>query len=193
MKGVARKGKRKGKKEVFDAEVANAERQASVVAEQKPADWGMLEPLHQLLDPLISIIRPFITSQVIIAVLFVLVLYSWMFPPYRSGSGVSFPGYTSPQRLAAYEELWRREESELWDWLEDRAGLDYLYAPAITDQQRDRQRALSARSMGRKLEGERMGERQMDDAIKVTEERLAALKDAVAQKKVNKRPPKEGL
>ena len=42
--------------------------------------------------------------------------------------------------------------------------------------------------MGKQLDGERMNERQMDDAIRVTEERLLALKDAVARKKGAKSP-----
>lgn len=117
------------------------------------------------------------------AVLLALLLYTWINPPARRGASISFPGYTSPQRLAAYEELWRREESHLWDWLEDRAGLDGVYAPSTEGGKRDRQKILAARDMGKRIDDERMSERQMDDAIRVTEERLSALKDAVASKK----------
>ncbi|EMC99054.1 hypothetical protein BAUCODRAFT_52457, partial [Baudoinia panamericana UAMH 10762] len=179
-KVVAKKGKRKGRKETSDGDAANTPRESAVTADQKAADWGMLEPLHKLLGPFIAIVRPFVTSQVIIAVLFVLLVYTWILPPYpRGGTGVGFPGSGSPARIAAYEEIWRREESELWDWLEDRAGLDHLYAPSA--EQRDRQRTSNARKMVRKLEDERMTERQMDDAVKVTEERLEALKKAIAR------------
>lgn len=118
--------------------------------------------------------------------LFVLLAYNWFAAP-RPGSGVGLRDYISPGRLAAYEEIWRREESELWDWLEDRVGLNHLHAPSLGREDQDRQRALNARSMGKKLDHERMSERQMDDAIKVTEERLAALKDAVGGKKAKKR------
>ncbi|KAK4546674.1 hypothetical protein LTR36_001892 [Oleoguttula mirabilis] len=187
VKGVTRKGKRKGKKEVFDAEAANAERATSVATEQKPMTWGPLEPLHQILDILFGMVKPLITSQVIIAVLFALLLYNWITGP-RGGSGVGSAGFSSPQRLAAYEEMWRRDESELWDWLEDRAGLDHLYAPSLNKDKQDRQKTLSARSMAKKLGDERMNERQIDDAIRVTEERLGALKDAVARKKGGKDP-----
>jgi hypothetical protein len=150
-------------------------------AESRAANWGLLEPLRLILDPLFSIIRPFITSQVVIAVLFALLMYTWIALPQRGG-GVGLAGYGSPQRLASYEDLWRREESDLWDWLEDRVGLDHLSAPALTD----RQKVLSGKGMSKKLDDERMSQRQMDDAIEVTEQRLSALKDAVARKKREK-------
>jgi hypothetical protein len=179
VKGMARKGKRKGKKEVFDAEEANAQRQATVDAEMETPDWGLLEPLHKAL-------HPFMNSQVVIAVLVALLLYTWINPPQRSGRSVAFPGYTSPERVAAYEEIWRREESSLWDWLEDRVGLDGIFVPSGDGQQKDRQKLLAARNMGKKVDEGRMSQRQMDDAIRVTEERLSVLKDAVKRKKDGK-------
>lgn len=84
--------------------------------------------------------------------------------------------------MAAYEELWRREESELWDWLEDRVGLEGMYAPRMEG----RQKVLAAREMGKRLESEGMKEREVDDAIRVTEERLGALKGAVEREKDRK-------
>ena len=184
---MARKGKRKGKKEVFDAEEANAKREAVVAAEIEASNWGALEPVHGMLKPVITLLSPFITSQVIVAVLFALLLFTWINPPRRGGMSVGYPGYASPERLAAYEEIWRREESHLWDWLEDRVGLENIYAPgAEGGSKQDRQKVLASRKMGKKLDDVRMSERQMDDAIRVTEERLLALKDAVARKKGRK-------
>lgn len=186
VKGTARKGKRKGKKEIFDAEEANAQRSASVAAEQKVSNWGPLEPLHQVLSPVISLLNPFMNAQVVIAVLTALLLYTWINPPRRGTMGVGLPGYTSPERIAAYEEIWRREESNLWDWLEDRVGLDGIFMPSGDGQQKDRQKVVAARNMAIKVDENKMSERQMDDAIRVTEERLSVLKDAVAKKKGNK-------
>ena len=80
VKGVGRKGKRKGKMDVFDAEEANAQRHASVAAEQKASDWGLFEPLHGPLKPIVALVSPFITSQTVIAVLFVLLIYTWINP-----------------------------------------------------------------------------------------------------------------
>lgn len=108
-------------------------------------------------------------------------MYSWFFSSRASASrGVGFSG--PPERVAAYEELWRREESELWDWLEDRVGMDGMYAPKVDE----RQKVLSAKEMGRRLEGEGMKGRQVDDAIRITEERLGALKGAVEREKERK-------
>ena len=110
-------------------------------------------------------------------------MYSWSFSsraPAARGVGFSGP----PERVAAYEELWRREESELWDWLEDRVGMEGVYAPGGKGD--ERQRVLAAKEMGRRLEGEGMRGRQVDDAIRITEERLGALKGAVEREKERK-------
>jgi hypothetical protein len=109
-------------------------------------------------------------------------MYNWFFAarsPRAGSAGMSYGG--SGERAVAYEELWRREESELWDWLEDRVGLNGLHAPKIDD----RQKVLSAKEMGRRLESESMRGREVDDAIRITEERLGALKAAVEREKGN--------
>ncbi|KAM0716532.1 hypothetical protein Q7P37_007977 [Cladosporium fusiforme] len=162
----ARKGKRKGKKgDALDSLAANEQR-ATVPADANKPTWGFWEPLRAPADML----TPFFTSQVLIAVLLTL-----LFSFHR----------LSPARAAAYEELWRREESELWDWLEDRVGLgDDFHAPLSGGAgAKDRQKVLSAREMGRRLESEGMRAREVDDAIRVTEERLSALKGAVERAK----------
>lgn len=176
-KGPLKKGKRRSKKDAVDADITSAQ-PVPVMPEQKRSDWGMLEPLHAILQPLLALLRPFIKSEVIIAVLFALLLYTWLVPP--RGNAIGYPA-TRPDRIAAYNEMWQREESELWDWLEDRIGLNNLYAPST--ERKDRQRVLASRGMAKKLESERMSDRQIDDAIKITEERLGALKIAVARNK----------
>lgn len=106
-----------------------------------------------------------------------------------STTGLVLPG--SVPRLNAYEDLWRREESELWQWLEDRVGLDGVYGAGMPgsadhERQKQRQKVLGARGMEHKLQDEGMRERAVDDAIRVTEERLEALKEAVRRKKGGK-------
>ena len=183
VKGPIKKGKRKGKKDALDEATLVP---VPIIEQQKPANWGLFEPLRMILEPIMSLVGPFITSQTVIAVLFVLLMYTWVVPP-RQTTSIGLSGYASPERFAAYEELWRMEESNLWDWLEDRVGLDHLYAPPLSKEQQNRQRSLKAKNMKKRLDGERMSERQMDDAIKITQERLAALKDAVAGKKAKKK------
>jgi hypothetical protein len=105
-------------------------------------------------------------------------------------------GYSSANRIAAYEEIWRKEESELWDWLEERVGLEGL-APGdgagigrTKDAKQDskiklkqRQKILGGKDVEAKLNEERMSEREMEDAIRVTQERLHVLKDVVEKRK----------
>lgn len=171
---MARKGKRKDKKEVFDADAAVAKREAAIAAVQQSSGWGPLEPVRQILDPIFGIIGPLITSQVIIAALFLLLAYNWFFSAGHGSSAVGSNGYT-PERMAAYEAIWQREENALWDWLDDRVGLGDGVLP-------ERQKVMRANNMGKQLDDERMDGRQMDEAIRTTEERLQALKDAVRRK-----------
>ena len=165
---------------MFDAGVANEER-AAVVKEQEP-NWGLFEPLRPIFGPFASILSPFINSQVIIAVLFSLLMYTWLFPAYPRGSGVGLPGYSEPERISAYQELWRREESDLWDWLEDRVGLDHVNNAKLGEQRK----ASAGREMQKVLRDERMTEREVDEALRVTEEKLEALKGAVGRRKGEK-------
>ncbi|QIX00838.1 hypothetical protein AMS68_006355 [Peltaster fructicola] len=178
-KGPPKKGKKKGKKD--DEDDTAKEDQAPATATTPAANWGPLEPLRGVLEPVVGVIRPFLAPQVVIAVLFVLLVYTWIAPPTR-GTGVGFRGPTSPERIAAYEQLWRHEESELWDWLEDRVGLDDGYAANLAGI-KQRQKVVAARELGKQLDNEKMSGRQLDEAIRTTEERLSALKQAVQEKK----------
>lgn len=176
---MARKGKRKGKKEVFDAEEAITQREAEIAEEKKASGWGPLEPVRQILEPVTSMIR-ITPSQVAIFLLSFLLAYNWFSSP-RKGTNVGLPGYSSPERIAAYEEIWRREESALWDWLEDRAGIENNYRSPLGG--REQQKVLGAKKLAKKLEEESMSERQMDEQIRTTEEKLAQLKEAVGRRK----------
>lgn len=184
-KGPAKKSKKRSRKDTADVDDSVAKRDTAVVAD-KPSDWGLFEPIHGLLQPFISLLGPFATSQTIIAVLFALLLYTWINPPASKGTGVGSSGYSPNGRPVSYEEMWRREENDLWDWLEDRVGLEGVYAPALNSQQKDRQKSLAAKKMGQKLDDQRMQDRQVSGAIEITEQRLAALKEAVARKKAKK-------
>lgn len=183
VKGLPRKGKRKGKQgPVFDADEAVTQREAQIEHDKMAKSWGLLEPVRPLFEPIASILQPFITSQVVIAVLFVLLAYTWLAPARRPSHGVAFPGYSSPERIAAYEEIWRREESALWDWLEDRTGLTDRVPLGAGVRHRENQKVLA-----RKLdEDERMSERQIDEQIRTTEEKLAGLKEAVERRRAKK-------
>lgn len=164
---------------MFDAEEAVTQREAQIEQDKLAKKWGFLEPVHQIVGPIIDIVRPFITSQVVMAVLFVLLAYSWLVPARGPAADISYPGYTPPERIAAYEEIWRREESALWDWLEDRTGLTDGVPLGAGVRHREQQKV-----MARKLDDEvSVSERQMDEQIRTTEEKLAGLKEAVERRK----------
>ena len=172
----------------MDADEANSKKDAASAADSaRSSGWGPLEPLHQILEPIVAIVRPLITSQVIIVILLGLLVFNWVASS-RRGNAVGHSKYASPDRIVAYEELWRSEENVLWDWLEDRVGHDAAAhaVPLSSGQQPPQQVKLNARNVGNQLDDERMSERQMDEAIRTTEERLAVLKDTVEKKKAKK-------
>ncbi|KAH8802862.1 GRAM domain-containing protein [Xylogone sp. PMI_703] len=174
------KGKKKGRKGKETKAIAEPE----VAVETKPAaaEWGVLQPLKGVLGPVVDIIKPILTANVIYIILVTLLVTSWLrfgFSGKGDHTSVGMHGIghhiSGSERLAAYDELWRREESELWDWLDQRIGMERL---------RDVGRMpIEAKFVGDKLREEKMDAREVDDAIRVTEERLRLLKDVVRRQK----------
>ncbi|KAI4726456.1 hypothetical protein E4T49_05807 [Aureobasidium sp. EXF-10728] len=180
----APRGKGKGKRRTDAGAPAESER-VTVTSKKVPeeANWGLFEPVRGPLEPIVSIFQPLFSTQVVITILALLLAWTWLFPSRPRSTGMGF-AIDSPGRLAAYEELWRREESELWDWLEDRVGLSNgIPGGGATQERNDRQKVLGTKQMGRRLRNHELEEKQVEDAIRVTEERLSTLKDAVKKKK----------
>ncbi|KAJ9136459.1 Gram domain containing protein [Pleurostoma richardsiae] len=185
---VKKKG-RKGKA----AQVSNPASDEEAAA--KPSvrkDWGLFEPVHGLLGPVLDLVKPLLTGNVVYGLLVGLLVATWFgsgFTPRQAARGygqeVGFPSY--PDRIAAYEEMWRREESELWDWLEERAGLDRLGGSAPPT----RKKVAEPRTVEEKLREERMDEREIREAIKVTEEKLKVLKSVMDKKHEQQQQPKQ--
>ncbi|KAK7704836.1 hypothetical protein SLS64_008184 [Diaporthe eres] len=179
----AGKGKKKGKKGKAAA-VSNvtSDTEDAPKASSKQ-DWGILEPLHGILGPVVDIVKPILTGNVVYGLLVGLLVAAWfgfgfnprpIARPY--GSELGFYGY--PDRLAAYEEMWRREESELWEWLEERVGMDRLNSGEM----HTRKKVVEPRTMAEKLREERMDESEVKEAIRITEEKLEVLKSVVSKK-----------
>ena len=125
-------------------------------------------------------LKPLLTSNVLAGVLLVLLLTSWLRTP--RGPGARGDGVflaSGPDRLAAYEEIWAREESALWDWLDERLAMPGRDAPPASRKHRV---AAKEYGMAARLAEERMDAREVDDAIRVTQERLSALR-AVAERR----------
>lgn len=137
-----------------------------------------MEPLHGILGPLVDIVTPILTGNVVYGLLVGLLVASWFgfgFHPRQNaggyGSGIGFPGH--PDRLVAYEEMWHREESDLWDWLEERVGLHRMHdGPAPI-----RKRVAEPRAVEDRLRADKMTDREVEEAIKVTEKKLQVLRD----------------
>ncbi|KAF1831227.1 hypothetical protein BDW02DRAFT_505705 [Decorospora gaudefroyi] len=151
----------------------------------KQSNWGLLEPLRSLLGPFADILESIFTPQVIIVILGALLTYTWFF---RGSSAVAGPNqWSTAQRQIAYEEIWRHEESDLWNWLEERVALDRVHSSVAGA------RVQTEPGMQNPMAPGTMKEREMDEAIRVTEERLKALKDAVTRERSKSRTksPKE--
>ncbi|KAI5208582.1 hypothetical protein E4T39_01286 [Aureobasidium subglaciale] len=180
----APRGKGKGRRRTDTGVPAESERVAvpsKTVPEE--ANWGLFEPVRGIMEPLFSILQPLFSAQIVISILVLLLAWTWLFPSRARSTGAGF-AIDSPGRLAAYEELWRREESELWDWLEDRVGLSNgIPVGGAAQEKTDRQKVLGVNQMARRLRNHNLEEKQVDDAIRVTEERLATLKNAVKKNK----------
>ncbi|KAL2365009.1 hypothetical protein RJZ56_002059 [Blastomyces dermatitidis] len=198
-KGV--KGKRKGANAV-ELEVAASGKAASESGRQQAEDWGMLEPLRGPLGPIVNIFKPFWSGNVAAGVIAIVLVMVWFRspPPSRLGpSGVGSPLLSIPERIIAYEELWQREESELWNWLEERVGMDGLAYPVVNplpssdkgdtvdhsraERQRQRQQLMSEKELEARLRNEKMTKLEMEDAISITQERLDMLKAVMKRKR----------
>lgn len=158
---------------------------------QKAESWGVFEPLHGLLGPLFGLFTPLWNGNIAVLVIGVL-LFMLFFrrpshPPMLS-SDMAYPGHTIPQRLAAYEEMWRREESELWNWLEDRVGLDGMAIPTMKRQSetripRSNRKSQSERELKDSLSEETLSDREMDHAIRSTRDRLDTLERILSRRR----------
>ncbi len=190
----------KGKRRKNDVEptrrTAREERAVEPSAEKRNDGWGVFEPVRRILEPAVDIVKPFVSAKTVVGLLVLLQLATWLRgSPTTPSPRVSFPQMLTPERIAAYEEIWRREESTVWDWLEERIGMEGLIYPtsasspddesdraAVRNARNQRERSWRDRDIHAKLEGQRLSEGEIEDAIRVTEKKLEALK-AAAQKK----------
>jgi hypothetical protein len=145
----------------------------------------LFEPVRPIFGPVVGIVNSLATGNMMYGLLVGLLVASWFrFGTSGIGRGGDVGWGDTADRIAAYEEIWRREETELWNWLEHRAGMDTL---------RDAARMQSeARVINDRLKDEKMQNREMDDAIRVTEEKLRLFKAVVQKDKAKKQARKEG-
>lgn len=182
--GKGGKGKKRSKANILD-EAPVPVAAATPTNQAKQSNWGLLEPLRSLLGPVADILESIFTPQIIITLLGALLIYSWFFRGAATAVGPN--QWSAAQRQVAYEEIWRHEESELWHWLEDRVALDRVQSSVAGEKTRQ------GKSENVPLQPENMKEREMDEAIRITEERLKVLKQKVEKDKSKTRTksPKE--
>lgn len=177
LKGKVKGGKRR-KDTMDESNLFQDNLNKTAAAKGNEPDWGLLEPLRSLLGPVAALLSP----TVIISILTLTIFIMWWRTPTRVGSGLGYSGLPTPQRIAAYEEMWRTEESELWKWLEERVGVDGPTPALLGAPDGDKFSKRRVKDMEQRLVSEEMGEKQMREAIKVTRERLEALEVAVLKK-----------
>lgn len=183
------KRRRKGEKNLSAAPKAQVEK-------RDDESWGLLEPFRGTFGPVVDIFKPLAGILAVATIVILLCIIWFRRPVHGPAGGVGYPGYSLPARLAAYEEMWQKEESELWSWLEDRAAIeDFTFkddvkrkgrkASGLTAKAkaRERQRVLDSRNVEARLREESMTEREMENAIRVTQERLNVLKGVMDKKR----------
>jgi hypothetical protein len=181
---VAGKGKKKGRK---GQKANNLSKATDGASETKPEEtnWGLFEPVRGIFEPIVDIIKPLMTGNILYGLLVGLLVASWFrfgFPIGGGGNRDVGMGYLgTPERIAAYEEIWRKEESELWLWLEERAGMDRLREVG--------RMPIEKLDVEERLKSEAMEEREVVDAIRITEEKLKVLKDVVEKGKKGGKAP----
>jgi hypothetical protein len=176
--GKGGKGKKRSKANILDEAPVPVSAPAPT-NQAKQSDWGMFDPLRSLLGPVADILEFIFTPQVLIPLMGALLIYSWFF---RGASTAVGPNqWSAAQRQVAYDEMWRHEESELWKWLEDRVAMDRVQSSVaggrIHEESNEQVRIQPAN----------MKEREMDEAIRITEERLKVLKQKVEKDKAKTR------
>lgn len=166
---------------------------------RQPESWGLFEPVRPILEPVTSMLKPLWSGNVVILVVGLL-LYMMFFRTPSSSSMLSndigCPGLSLPQRLAAYDEMWRREESELWNWLEDRVGMDGMVFPSLNHRMPEsnaghrsfRVNAADERDLVARLREEKVSDREMDHAIRTTRQRLETLEEIMNKRKAQPVP-----
>jgi hypothetical protein len=152
-----------------------------------PSSWGVLEPLHDILGPVADIFGAIISPTMMIGFLGALVLYMYLRQSRVADNrayNLGAPGMPTHQRMAAYEEMWRGEETELWQWLDERVGMDTMGAMGKSGEKAaTAARHLAARGAKAIRDLDSLGEREMLEALRVTRERLEVLEGAVLARK----------
>jgi hypothetical protein len=180
----ATKSKKKGKKSKA-LQSSTESINPGARAKKEEANWGLFEPVRGILEPVVDILKPILTGNIMYGLLVGLLVATWFgfgfTPNNRSPAPLGpDPSLNSAYRLAAYDEMWRREDSELWGWLEERVSLERL----SVERSNARKREADPRTLEERVREERMDEREIQEAIRVTEDKLKVLREVMAKSKL---------
>lgn len=162
---------------------------------QQIENWGVLEPLRGILGSVTGIFSSLVSKNMVIGFLSLLVILTWLWSSRPASRGrVALQGMPTPERLAVYEEIWRREENSLWDWLEERIGMEGVAYPtsgaidqeALQKARKQREQSLKNRHFEAHMVDATIDEREIAQAIRAMEQRLDELKLAVKRTEENK-------
>lgn len=157
-------------------------------AEASASSWGALEPLHAPLSAVGGALRPLLTGNIAVIVILILVILSWFRSPSAPAKSVHPAHLSLRERFSLYEDLWLRQESELWEWLEERTGLkdeSYLLNNVEPRQQNLRarkQRANAERTLDAHMDEGKMSQQEMEEALRLTQARLEVLQSAIKKR-----------
>jgi len=183
------------------AQKAAREKAAKEKEERENAAWGVFLPLKPVLGPVVEIVPGGGMGLLIgLGVLLLICSFTGTLPFFgrKSTAGSRNPPGRYPRpgmppsRYGSYpdwEQSWYAEEQGLWDWLEDRVGLNAASMGGVPSNTQEERRA-KAWNMLSKVErnqvlntiGE-LGEREVEEAVKVMEKKLEVLRALVNERR----------
>jgi hypothetical protein len=110
-----------------------------------------------------------------VTVLLTWIVATWLRPTQSMQTAAVGGGYV---RERYWDERWQHEEEGLWEWLEDRVGLNEIPQLRAEGRQRSFEKSLRAKTAGTAIK-----QRQMEEAIDVLKERLEMMEKVVDQEK----------
>ncbi|KAF3177669.1 hypothetical protein EYR41_008689 [Orbilia oligospora] len=179
------KGGKKKRKAGGDAAAATAATSAPVQSSSSSAaqKWGMLAPV---MEPISSMVGEF-GAGILVTLIVVMLSMSLSRAIFGDPSAGGRERGLRKSEREILAEMWLREEAGLWEWLEDRAGLEEVISPF--EERVGRRYGWEAAAMKEGIKRQsgkvdkRMADRMVEEGIKVTEERLGVLKRVNEERK----------
>ena len=189
--GKAGKRKRRADKDAAEG-TTSAAAPAAAAAKASESSWGLLSPVKPVFDIFTSILGDIPGMIVGILVLCggmwlaITTLSSWRRQPMPGARG-PYSHYHS-NNMALWNEMWIKEETAIWDWLDDRSRVrQILDGDIVSSEDNDRVQKQRMHDMEKHLTHTesyyQWEDQRIEEAIRQTEQKLEALKDVVQARK----------